>query len=554
MTSAKPVTEKEWFYRDLDEKIWGPFRRDQMKRWHEKGKMTKTLPVGVERDGPFVLLGKLGDTPFANISPDTLYATKEWFYKAKYNARKIFGPFETSVMRTWYTSKKLPRGLLVSSSQEGPFVPLFSLIDPCFAWNKAQLVKQESRRSINTLIKKQPSRRRMTTVNQKVENISLSPFDEDDEDMGGFVRHPPDALSLTPPAFADGKETVAPKNTKKPSRWSIVSAPHWSISKWASEWRRQTIDLFAGSRSASRRVSRVAGLGWQGACPWRPKPNQDRMCVFQCEDTGSLVCCVMDGHGPVGHEVSDFVMKNLESTLTFDDLWAKDVETALTRSIEKLDRVLCDRSGIDCTLSGTTLVIAVVRDENITIGNVGDSTLSVVACDDDVDSSMTVLQISEDHKPEDPEETIRITKAGGLVFAVDPDGNGPQGPVRVWRKQKDGPGIAMSRSLGDAMATQIGVVSTPDVKTWTFAEIAQRAGKKRCAGILLASDALYEFMDGPAICAHTRMSSLVHDSKTSKNVDPVVHLTDLATEIQKRWTKEEEGYVDDTTLVLALFD
>ena len=47
------------------------------------------------------------------------------------------------------------------------------------------------------------------------------------------------------------------------------------------------------------------------------------------------------------------------------------------------------------------------------------------------------------------------------------DSNGaPAGPMRVWLKNEDTPGLAMSRSLGDALAESIGVIPTPDTKIY----------------------------------------------------------------------------------------
>ena len=292
-------------------------------------------------------------------------------------------------------------------------------------------------------------------------------------------------------------------------------------------------------------IRHVSGLSWQGACPWRPKPNQDRMAAFVDVRTSSLVVAVMDGHGPVGHEASDFLMRHLENVLTSDPDWnLSPPEKAIERSVLKLDSLLTDRSGIDCSLSGSTFVIAVIRHSQVTIGNVGDSTASSISLQNDISF---VKQISEDHKPESPEETMRITKAGGLVFAVDPDGTGPQGPVRVWRKEKDGPGIAMSRSLGDAIATSVGVIARPDVTTYSLKDDA--LGKGRCVGFLLASDALYEFMDGNDVA---RILSKRNISTDGAVVQGDKLLRNMALEIQRRWSDHEDGYVDDTTLVLVL--
>lgn len=267
------------------------------------------------------------------------------------------------------------------------------------------------------------------------------------------------------------------------------------------------------------------------------------MAAFVCLRTSSLVVAVMDGHGPVGHEASDFLMRHLENVLTSDLDWnLSPPEKAVERSALKLDSLLTGRSGIDCSLSGSTFVIAVIRHGQVTIGNVGDSTLSSITLRDD---RSCVKQLSEDHKPESPEETMRITKAGGLVFAVDPDGRGPQGPVRVWRKAKDGPGIAMSRSLGDSIATSLGVIARPDVTTYSLKDDDAFGGS--CIGFLLASDALYEFMNGNDVANVLSKKSICCDA-----VDGDTLLRNLAQEIQKRWSDHEDGYVDDTTLVLVL--
>ena len=48
------------------------------------------------------------------------------------------------------------------------------------------------------------------------------------------------------------------------------------------------------------------------------------------------------------------------------------------------------------------------------------------------------------------------------MFAVEYD-DGVDGPPRVWLGHMDVPGLAMSRSLGDAVAHSVGVSSEPEV-------------------------------------------------------------------------------------------
>lgn len=37
------------------------------------------------------------------------------------------------------------------------------------------------------------------------------------------------------------------------------------------------------------------------------------------------------------------------------------------------------------------------------------------------------------------------------------------GPARVWLKNQDIPGLAMSRSIGDSVAGSVGVIADPEI-------------------------------------------------------------------------------------------
>ena len=50
---------------------------------------------------------------------------------------------------------------------------------------------------------------------------------------------------------------------------------------------------------------------------------------------------------------------------------------------------------------------------------------------------------------------------------IDGTGRGV-GPNRVWMKTKSKPGLAMSRSLGDTVASKLGVISIPDIFEFTL--------------------------------------------------------------------------------------
>lgn len=58
--------------------------------------------------------------------------------------------------------------------------------------------------------------------------------------------------------------------------------------------------------------------------------------------------------------------------------------------------------------------------------------------------SLEAVSVSDDHKPDRPDEQRRILARGGRVFAVEYD-DGVDGPPRVWLAHMDIPGLAMSR-------------------------------------------------------------------------------------------------------------
>ncbi len=109
------------------------------------------------------------------------------------------------------------------------------------------------------------------------------------------------------------------------------------------------------------------------------------------------------------------------------------------------------------------------------------------------DKKWKILDLTIDHRPDEKSEMARIIKAQGRVASnkgkisvitlIDCNGN-PIGPKRVWMKYHDIPGLAMSRSLGDTVASKVGVISEPDIFI--------RKIEVRDKMIVLASDGLWE--------------------------------------------------------------
>lgn len=135
----------------------------------------------------------------------------------------------------------------------------------------------------------------------------------------------------------------------------------------------------------------------------------------------------------------------------------------------------------DVRFSGSTCVSVFVFGKKLYCANVGDSRAILIRADG------TTLALSRDHKPDDPEESKVILDAGGRIDSYRDKLGNQVGPMRVWLKYEDSPGLAMSRSFGDSMACRAGVHAVPEIKMFEVS-----AEDKV---IILASDGVWEFLD-----------------------------------------------------------
>lgn len=251
---------------------------------------------------------------------------------------------------------------------------------------------------------------------------------------------------------------------------------------------------------------------------------------------------VFDGHGTNGHFVSKFLKEHFGSFFTNKENYSfsndKDinekkcyerlnntyfVKQACFSADEKLKRL-----NIDTKLSGSTGVMIAHIEDKLMCFNVGDSRAIYL------NDSYEPIQISIDHKPNLQEEQSRIINSGGRVSRL-PNYNNI-GPYRVWQKNEDIPGLAMSRSFGDFIAKGVGVICEPD-----FFEINIIEKKVKC--VIIASDGLYEFISNQLIAAivtpFIKMNDCVGASKK------------LVEEAYREWTKD--GMICDDITVIVLF-
>ena len=274
------------------------------------------------------------------------------------------------------------------------------------------------------------------------------------------------------------------------------------------------------------------------------KVNQDSFLVLQNEYNlkDFNVFSVMDGHGVNGHLVSRFTTKYFTnffkknkkmnaSNSSEDQLFyrlKKNDYDVLKRVFRHAERDLEKGGDIDANFSGTTCVMVFQVGDRIICANVGDSRAIIVKGD-------KAIPLSIDQKPDDPEESKRIKENGGEISQYEEDGE-KSGPFRVWKKGEAYPGIAMSRSIGDFIASKLGVIPEP--------KFLEEKIDKDTKFIVVASDGVWEFLDNDTV---KNMVMPYYDKK-----DPIGACKELIKKSAEFWN-QEDIVVDDITCIVVFF-
>ncbi|OEU16500.1 protein serine/threonine phosphatase 2C [Fragilariopsis cylindrus CCMP1102] len=340
---------------------------------------------------------------------------------------------------------------------------------------------------------------------------------------------------------------------------------------------------------------RYAYLSQKGYYPDDPhKPNQDAYSVtdrFGTRESNDGFFAVYDGHGRDGDLCSQFArdempkylakhinkMKAKESNAMKDkletyrtsdplshiELSKEQMHKASLRAHVECNLAMHQDPHVDDSLSGTTAISAYVhgRRNRLTISNVGDSRAVLGKATQPNGygqrQALKAFPLSRDQTPYRKDERIRIRKTGARILSLDQleglqpindnaddDENNDEGdielgeeldeggdPPRVWSANGDYPGTAFTRSLGDAMAEELGVYAEPEMLT--------REIKPEDRVIVIASDGVFEFLTNQSvidICA--------------KFTDPLEACRAVVAESYELWLQYELR-TDDITIIFV---
>ena len=295
-----------------------------------------------------------------------------------------------------------------------------------------------------------------------------------------------------------------------------------------------------------------AGLDGNG----QEKTDQDTPMLYLsvADIEGFNIFGVLDGHGNYGHFVSQFCrdyfmnkMKEYAESIMYitQSISAEDVYLNLKQNnysyivelFMNIDDELSAQSDIfDCNMSGTTCNLIFQFNNHLVCFNVGDSR-SILIEESSDNTNQIIRALSIDHKPDIPEELMRIKENGGMVDQIQDLYGNKLGPNRVFKEGCVYPGLAMSRSLGDFQAKECGVIPTPEIIEYEI--------NPNTKYFVVCSDGVWEFLTNENVRD-------IGNKYYYNNNDVVGFCNELVNIAVNVWGEREKAR-DDITAVAVFF-
>ena len=292
------------------------------------------------------------------------------------------------------------------------------------------------------------------------------------------------------------------------------------------------IEIFVRNQNVKKKIkiSCCTKAGCSG--PGIVKTNQDAYFIKDkfLKNNNNVFLGVCDGHGEKGELISKYVTHKLPE-------YIKDLNNEnITNIFKKINNEIYNNKSFESNMSGTTVISLFLTTDKIMCVNLGDSRAALFKYDNGL---YYCKNLSRDHKPSEPDENKRIINNNGRVKkCYDEELKKYLGPDRVWVKNKEEPGLAMTRSIGDKVAHTVGVSDEPEFKNFTY------DGTEKF--LIIASDGIWEYLHGDDCIKIIRPFY-------EENKDWEEAAFALVKEAFRKW-KRKEVAIDDITAIVVFFD
>ncbi|OMJ79224.1 hypothetical protein SteCoe_20828 [Stentor coeruleus] len=221
---------------------------------------------------------------------------------------------------------------------------------------------------------------------------------------------------------------------------------------------------------------------------WRNTMEDAKLVNLSLSET-SMLFGVFDGHG--GKEIAEFVSRHFcQEILSNRAFQNRNYEQALKDTFLRMDELLKTQDGLkeviriakdlpdnypvqadpSMMVAGCTSVVALIVNNTLYVANAGDS--RCILCRDG-----RAIELSQDHKPDLPQERDRIIKAGGIVEDGRVMGN-----------------LNLSRSIGDMDYKKNASIPPKDQMISAYPDVRIEELGNRDQFLVLACDGVWDML------------------------------------------------------------
>lgn len=271
--------------------------------------------------------------------------------------------------------------------------------------------------------------------------------------------------------------------------------------------------------------------------------NGNSVILYRNQENGVDFFGMLNPHGLSGKEISsvlvvfiqNYMAENTRRLSKLDK--PEDIEMFLKTMIGKANADLLN-NGIDLNFSGTSLTCLLVIRSVVYIAWLGNA--RAVLFREITEDKKFAIELTVDHVPENREERYRIFENGGIVQRVNIKGK-DQGPLRIWEGRiENGPGLHITRSLGDTKSTKLGVISEPEVQHFKL--------NSNDKFIVLGTENVW------SIIHSTQMTYYVRKLQQKKREHSNEFAKILIKKLKKLWNDVESNPEYDTKIDKSIYD
>jgi serine/threonine protein phosphatase PrpC len=272
--------------------------------------------------------------------------------------------------------------------------------------------------------------------------------------------------------------------------------------------------------------------------------NGNSVIVYRNQDNGIDFFGLLNPHGLSGKEISSVLVVFIQNYMAENARKLSklekesDIELFMKSLVSRANNDLLN-NGIDLNFSGTSLTCLLIMKQTVYIAWLGNA--RAILYRQISDEKKFAIELTVDHVPENREERYRIFEHGGIVQRVVSKGNKEQGPLRIWEGRiENGPGLHITRSLGDTKSTKLGVISEPEVQHFRL--------KDSDKFIVLGTENIWSIIHSTQMAFYVKKLTQQKPDQFSDFAKMIIK------KLQKLWTEVEANPEYDLKIDKGIYD